>query len=89
MNKIFTIPWHKSIEELSEVNLAKRAIKGDSNAFTELMKHHKAYFYRMTYRYVKNEQLGLGIVQETTYQGLLKIHQLTHANYFKTWMTKI
>lgn len=89
MERVMTMTWHKSIEELSEINLAKRAIKGDSNAFTELMKRHKAYFYRMAYSYVKNEQLALDIVQEATYQGLLKIHQLTHANYFKTWMTKI
>lgn len=89
MERVMTMPWHQSIEELSEINLAKRAIKGDSNAFTELMKRHKAYFYRMAYSYVKNEQQALDIVQETTYQGLLKIHQLTQAHYFKTWMTKI
>lgn len=89
MDRVLVIPWVKKVEEVSERQLAKKAIRGDHDAYGELLKRHKAYFYKMAFSYVKEQQVALDIVGEMTYLGLMKIHQLKNPDYFKTWMTKI
>ncbi|MDB8566646.1 sigma-70 family RNA polymerase sigma factor [Turicibacter sanguinis] len=89
MDRVLVIPWVKKVEEVSERQLAKKAIRGDHDAYGELLKRHKAYFYKMAFSYVREQQVALDIVGEMTYLGLMKIHQLKNPDYFKTWMTKI
>lgn len=69
--------------------LIKKAIYGDKQSFSELIKKHKGYLYRTAYSYVKNEDDALEILQECTYRALLNIGKLTNPNYFKTWITRI
>lgn len=88
MLNIFKIPLQKS-REISEQDLVKVAIKGDSDAFTELIKIHKVSLYKIAYSYVKDEQKALDILQETVYKGLINIEKLKEVKYFKTWITKI
>lgn len=89
MNKIFTMPWHHSYETLSDEQLIRKAIKKDDMAFLELMKRYEGYFCQIAYRYVKDEQQMLDLIQELTYRGLVTLHQLKEPQYFKTWMTKV
>ena len=85
--KIFR--WEQRYSQLSEVQLVKRAMKKDDLAFLELMRRYENYFIQMAYRYVKNEQDVMDLIQELAYRGLLNIHQLKEPKYFKTWMTRI
>lgn len=89
MERVLVMPWLKKIEDGSELQLTKKAIRGNHDAYGELLKRHKAYFYKIAFSYVKEEQRALDIVGEMTYLGLMKIHQLKNPQYFKTWMTKI
>ena len=57
--------------------------------FAELVTKHQPYFYKIAYRYVKNEQDALDIVSEATCRGLTHIDDLRETAYFKTWMTRI
>jgi RNA polymerase sigma-70 factor (ECF subfamily) len=69
--------------------LIKKAIKGDADAFTELIKSNKVYLYKIAYSYVKNEQTALDILQESTYKAFINIKKLNKPAFFKTWVTKI
>ncbi|SFB26022.1 RNA polymerase sigma factor, sigma-70 family [Clostridium frigidicarnis] len=69
--------------------LINKAIYGDKQSFSELIKKHKGYLYRTAYSYVKNEDYALEILQECTYRALLNIGKLKNSNYFKTWITRI
>lgn len=69
--------------------LVRKAKKGDAQAYGELIKFHKEYLYRTAFSYVKNQDLALDVLQETTVQGLLAIHSLREPKYFKTWITRI
>lgn len=89
MRNVFTLPWQESSDILSEVNLVKSSIKGDSTAFTELMKIHKVSLYKIAFSYIKDEEKALDILQETTYKGLLNIKKLNNPKFFKTWITRI
>ena len=89
MGNVLTLPWQGRKKGESNIKLVKKAIKGDSKAFTELMKVHKASLYKIAYSYVKDEQKALDILQETTYKGLLNINKLSEPQFFKTWITKV
>ena len=89
MISIIKIPLQRKRKESTEVELAKASIKGDSDAFTELMKLHKVSLYKIAYSYVKDEQRALDIIQDTTYKGLLNIKKLNNPEFFKTWITRI
>ena len=40
MDRVLVIPWVKKVEEVSERQLAKKAIRGDHDAYGELLKRH-------------------------------------------------
>ncbi|MEG2935366.1 MAG: sigma-70 family RNA polymerase sigma factor [Clostridium sp.] len=67
----------------------KKAIKGDKEAFSYLIKEHKSYLYKTAFMYVKNEDKALEIFQETITKAITNIHKLENPIYFKTWITRI
>lgn len=76
-------------EQHSQAELVRRAKRGDREAFGDLLKMHKEYFYRTAFLYMKNEDLALDVFQEAIVQALLGIRNLKEPDYFKTWMTRI
>jgi len=73
MLNVSKFPLQRTRKEFSEIKLAKASIKGDSKAYTELVKFYKNNLYKIAYSYTKDEQKALDIFQETTYKGLLNI----------------
>ncbi len=76
-------------EQHSQTELVRRAKRGDREAFGDLLKMHKEYFYRTAFLYMKKEDLALDVFQEAIVQALLGIRNLKEPDYFKTWMTRI
>lgn len=74
---------------LKNDSIIYRAKKGDVDAFSRLMKDNKAYIYKIAYKFMKNEQEALEIVQETSCKAFIKINTLKNEEFFKTWITKI
>lgn len=89
MIHLLKLPLQRKSKDISESQLAKLSIEGDSEAFSQLMKLHKVSLYKIAYAYVKDEQKALDILQDTSYKGLLNINKLKDAKFFKTWITKI
>lgn len=89
MESVKHLSWSRVKEEVLEIKLAKKAIKGDSEAYTELVKINKNYLYKIAYSYVKDEEKALDILQESIYKGFLNIKKLKSPDFFKTWITKI
>ena len=52
--------------ERSESHLVKKARAGNDRAFESLLMKYKIYMYKIAYTYVKNQEIALDIVQETT-----------------------
>ncbi|MGE6631653.1 sigma-70 family RNA polymerase sigma factor [Bacillus sp. NPDC077027] len=69
--------------------LVKKAIRGNKNAFEQLVQHHYERIYRTAYLYVHNEADALDVVQEATYQAYKSINSLRNPEYFTTWFTRI
>ncbi len=67
----------------------KRAIKGDKNAFSELIHENKDYLYKVSFLYTKNETDALEVLDETVYKSYVSISKLKKPENFKTWITQI
>ena len=67
----------------------KRAISGEKEAFSNLIKRNKLYLYKTAYMYVKDEEKSLEVLQETIVRGITNINKLKNPMYFKTWITRI
>lgn len=70
-------------------SLVKKAKKGDSNAFSDLMELVKIQAYKMAFSYVKNEDDALDIVSDSVYKAYRSIGDLQKPEYFTTWFMRI
>lgn len=70
-------------------NLVKRAIKGDADAFIELMEQNSLNMYKAARAILNNDENVADAVQDTILTCFEKINTLKHPEYFKTWMTRI
>ena len=80
--------FRKEILMLIEIKVRK-AIKGDKDAFLDLIESQKEKLYKIAYTYVKNEQDALDIIQETICKAYVSLETLKKPRYFNTWLIKI
>lgn len=77
------------MDPMASREAVKAAIKGNDDAFYELMQEHKEKLYRIALSYLKNEHDALEAVQETTCRAYTKLHKLKEPDYFGTWLVRI
>lgn len=70
-------------------SLVKLSIKGNDEAFLQLIDIIKENLYRTAFSYVKNEEGALDVVQETVYKAYISIDKIKNPKFFKTWITRI
>lgn len=73
----------------TDIKLVKKAIRGNVDAYGELIAIHKSYLYRMAYLNSGSEDAALEIVQETVLRGFHAIKTLENPAVFRSWMTTI
>lgn len=73
---------------LTEIKVRK-AIRGDKQAFLDLIEPQKEKLYKIAYTYAKNEQDALDIIQETICKAYVSLDNLKKPKYFNTWLVKI
>lgn len=74
---------------MEDILLVKRAIKGDREAFEDLINMYFDRLYKEAYLRCKHEEDAKEIVQETIYKAYRNIKSLKEPKYFKTWLSKI
>ena len=74
---------------LSDIELAKKAIKGSDDAFLELMFAHREALFKTALAYLKNEKEALEAIQEVTFRAYEKINTVRNPEYTKTWLVRI
>lgn len=79
----------KELKLMKELNLIKKAIKGNKECLEELLVINGDQLYRTAYLYVRNREDALDVVQETSYKAFLSIGHLKNEEFFLTWLTKI
>jgi len=74
---------------MEDILLVKKAIKGDREAFEDLINIYFDRLYKEAYLRCKHEEDAKEIVQETVYKAYRNIKNLKEPKYFKTWLSKI
>lgn len=69
--------------------LIKKAIRGDSEAFIELVKRNEISLYKAAKAILNNEDDIGDAIQETILAAYKNISGLKNTKYFKTWITRI
>lgn len=78
-----------AINSMENLNVVKKAIKGDEQAFELLIKHESRKLYRTAFLYVGNKEDALDVVQDTVCKAFQSISNLKNPEYFNTWLIKI
>lgn len=74
---------------METVEIAKKAIKGDEQAFLQIMQLYKDILYRTAFAFLKNEHDAIEAMQEVTFRAYQKIHTVKEPRYVKTWLVRI
>ena len=74
---------------MNELNLIKKAVKGNKRCLEELLVLHSDQLYRTAFLYVRNREDALDVVQEASYKAFTSISQLKNEKFFLTWLTRI
>lgn len=74
---------------VSNLELTKRAIDGDDEAFLQLMFHYKVDLFKTAIAFLKNEEDAIEAIQEVTYRSYKNLSSIREPAYFKTWLIRI
>lgn len=69
--------------------LVKKAIKGNDDAFLQLIQTYKVDLYKTALAFLRSEEESLEAIQEVTYRAYKGIRKIKEASYFKTWLIRI
>lgn len=69
--------------------LVRRAMRGDAEAFIELMEQTKPALLRVAYGYFKTDADVADVISETILSAWEHMGELRKPAYFKTWLTRI
>lgn len=64
-------------------------MKGDADAFMELIEENMQGLYKIGWAYLKQEEDIADAIQDTILNCYEKLHTLRQPKYFKTWMFRI
>lgn len=73
----------------SDAELVGRALDGDDNAFTQIMRRHKADIFRLARRYTGDAEAGLDVVQESFVSAWKALGRYDGKRPFGTWLRTI
>lgn len=71
------------------IQLVEKAIRGDVDAFLELMEKNSLAMYKVARGILKNDDDVADAIQDTILNCFEKIYTLRKPEYFKTWMIRI
>lgn len=77
------------MDSKEQIRLAKKAVRGNPDAYGKLIAEYQEYLYKMAFLYLKNEEDALDVVGNTILKGYQNIHTLKNPEWFKTWITRI
>ncbi|WP_077212248.1 sigma-70 family RNA polymerase sigma factor [Bacillus dakarensis] len=72
-----------------DLHTVKKAIKGDAEAFEELLFKEEKMLYYKALSYVGKKEDALDAIQETAYHAFMAIGKLRNPEYFSTWLFRI
>ncbi len=76
-------------EPVPDIELIKRALEGDQQAYYEILKRYRAPIYNLLYRMVRNKIDTEDLVQEAFIKAFSSLSSFNDDYAFSTWLYKI
>lgn len=76
-------------DDPSDAELTRRALGGEDQAFTQLMRRHKEWLYRFVRRYVGDADAAYEVVQESFVAAWRNLSRYDDGRSFPSWMRAI
>jgi RNA polymerase sigma-70 factor (ECF subfamily) len=73
----------------NNINIIRKAIRGDEKAFEFLVKEQSDVLYRTAFLYTRKKEDALDVFQDTIYKAFISIKQVKQPEFFQTWLIKI
>ncbi|MCG9968945.1 RNA polymerase sigma factor [Pelotomaculum terephthalicicum JT] len=67
----------------------RKACRGDSDAFLELIQERKDDIYKLIYTYVKNREDALDVLHDVVYKLYISLKKLKTPEFFNAWLIRI
>ena len=74
---------------VSDEQLVKRSLRGESQAFDELVEKYQNKVYSLAYRYMGNEEDAYDMAQETFIKAFRSLRTFKGDSAFSTWIYRI
>jgi RNA polymerase sigma-70 factor, ECF subfamily len=74
---------------LTDLEIIKRAQKGDERAFTELVKRHETLVYSFAFKVCRDSEKANETWQDTFVNVYRKLHQFDGRSKFTTWLYSV
>ena len=71
------------------IQLVKRSISGDADAFLELMEKNSLAMYKVARGILDNDEDAADAIQDTILSCYENLLSLKNNKYFQTWLTRI
>lgn len=75
--------------ERTDKELVRMAKKGDTEAYSELVRRHQQVVYNLSYRYMRNTALAEDMAQEAFLKGFRLLKGFRGDCSFSTWMYRV
>jgi RNA polymerase sigma-70 factor (ECF subfamily) len=75
--------------QMGDVDLVRRAQRGDMLAFEELVARHRDKIYARAFSMMRHEEDAVDLSQEAWVKGWQRLKQFQGESSFVTWMTRI
>lgn len=72
-----------------DIDIVNRALKGDQDAFNELLKKYRGAIFSLVFKMVKNKEEAEDLVQETFIKAFSALASFNAKYAFSTWLFKI
>lgn len=76
-------------EQLSDIELVKRAQKGDTEAFSELVRKYQTVVYNLAYRFMRDKDLAEDMAQESFVKAYKHLSGFRGDCAFATWLYRV
>lgn len=78
-----------SLNEVSDLELVKRTKKGDTDAFSELIRRHQRVVYNLSFRFMREASHAEDMAQEAFLKGFRLLNGFRGDCSFSTWMYRV
>jgi len=89
MDMTVPVPDLKSRDQLSDIDVVRRVLGGETALFEIIMRRYNQRIYRAVRAIVRNEHEAEDVMQQAYVNAYSHLHQFAERSSFATWLTRI